>query len=338
MSEELEVKKSVYALLKSGQFSEAEQRILSAMETDLHNPDYEELLKICKFWENRSDCFQYRDSAGEKLYNEWDKFWEFCDAQNIRTRKGILAVKGFVFNRMIDFLIDGYRLSPVPERETLILLGEALAEVGMVDRAIETLEYAMSIVMDDEDVRIYMMLGNLYAETGEKDLAMAMFSEAFLKCPQLVNLDQIEYPPVQRLKEMVEADGFCDNEILEWIPVYGYLFEGLTVRRRLSYKDFMELKERVVDYENSLKVDKKAQKVILPRLINYYFWVLDYYLYQAKTGGPADNVIKRIMELIGRASMPEGVHDKLSSRASMLLKGLAKKARERNEAEESVKV
>jgi tetratricopeptide (TPR) repeat protein len=321
-TENIELKINIYNTLKNGEFEASEELTLKGMEEDLHNQDYEKILKIIKFWQNRKELFLYKENGGESLFNEWDRFLGFCRENSIDNKKAILAVKSYIYSRLIELLIDAYRLSPVPERETLILLGQAFYEVGMVEKAIETLEYAMSIVLDDEDVRIYTMLGNLYTETGENELAMVMYNDAFFKFPQLINLDIIDFPPIHKLREMVKEDGFNDNEVLEWIPVYGYFYEGLTVKRKMEYKDYMELKEKIIDYEKTLKVDKKAIPIIIPRLVNYYLWVLDYYLYQVNTKGPAENVVKRILFLIDSAPLGGTVKEKLTGRAGLMFKNI----------------
>lgn len=321
MSENIELKKSIYQALKDGTLDDAENMTLSAMEEDIHNPDYEKILKIVKFWQNRKDLFQFKDNNGERLFEEWDKFLEFCRANRIDTKKALLSVKSYIYSRIIDLLIDSYKLSPVPERETLIVLGQSFYEIGLVDKAIETLEFAMSLSASEDDVRIYTMLGNLYHETGDSDLSMVMYNEAFLKYPQLINLETIDYQAIHKLKQMIVEDGFKDHEVLEWIPIYGYIYEGLTTKRKLEYKDYVDLKEKAIDYEKSLTLDKKVIHIIIPRLMNYYLWIMDYYLFQVNAYGPAKNVARRVLELFGLVELPS-VREKLTGRAGLLFKKL----------------
>ncbi len=334
--ENIELKKNIYQNLRIGELGGAEDLTLKGMEEDIHNTDYEKILKIIKFWQNRKEFFQYDDSNGEKLIEEWDKFLDFCKDQRIDNKKAVLSIKNFIFNRVIEILIESYRLSPVPERETLVLLGQSFYEIGMLDKSIETLEYAMSLASGDDDIRIYSILGNLYYESGENDSAMVMFNEAFLKFPQLVNIENIEYPPIRNLKKVIEEDGFKDNEILEWIAVYGYLYEGLTARRKLEYNDYMELKEKIIDYEKSLKIDKKVRNIIIPRLINFYLWVLDYYLFQLGAFETAENVSKRVIDLLDQVSCKEDTKNKLINRASLLFKSLLTKKDDKKSAIEPV--
>jgi tetratricopeptide (TPR) repeat protein len=323
--ENILLKKDIYQSLRKGELGPAEEMTLKGMEDDIHNPDYEKILKIIKFWQNRKELFNYEAGGGEVLIGEWDRFLEFCNNQRIDNKKAVLSIKNYVYSRAVDFLIESYRLSPVPERETLIVLGEAFYEIGILDKAVETLEYALSMTRGDEDIRIYILLGDIYHEIGENDSAMVMFNEAFLRFPQLVNIDDIEFPAIKKLHSSVAQDGFQDNEILEWIAVYGYLYEVLTARRKLEYNDYMELKEKILDYEKSLNIDKKVRNIIVPRLINFYLWLLDYYIYQLGAYRTAENVARRIQDLIGISNCSLETKNKLASRAAILFKGLLAK-------------
>ena len=334
--ENIELKKDIYQSLRNGALGPAEELTLKGMEEDIHNTDYEKILKVIKFWQNRAGLFKYEPGGGETLIGEWEKFLEFCIDQRLDNKKAVLSIKNHVYSKAVEFLIESYRLSPVPERETLIILGQAFYEIGILDRALETLEYAMSLSKGDEDIRVYLLLGDIYYEIGESDSAMVMFNEAFLKFPQLVNIENIEYPAIKKLKEMVAEDGFHENEVLEWIAVYGYLYEGLTARRKLEYNDYMEMKEKILDYEKSLKIDRKVRNIIVPRLINFYLWILDYYIYQLGAFKTAENVAKRIQDLIGAANCRLETQNKLAGRAALLFKGLlAKQAAVKEAAEKA---
>src|SRR5271157_2722314 len=142
--ENIELKKYVYQSLRNGELGPAEELVLKGMEEDIHNPDYEKLLKVIKFWQNRRELFNFEGGGGEVLIGEWDKFLEFCKDQSIDNKKAVLSIKNYVYNRAVEFLVESYRLSPVPERDTLILLGQTFYEIGILDRAVETLEYALS--------------------------------------------------------------------------------------------------------------------------------------------------------------------------------------------------
>ncbi len=320
MAEALQLKKEIYEALKSGNLSQAEELSMNAMQEDIRDAAWEDILKIIKFWQNREELFEFKEDVnqGEGLYSDWDKFVDFCEENQVMARKAIFAVKSFVFKRIVEMLIESYRLSPLPDRELLILLGQAFFEIGLIDRAIETLEYTLSLNREDEDPRVYALLGDLYAEVGNQDLAMVMYNEAFYKFPQEMNMEQIEFVTIHKLYEMIRKDGFEKNEIMEWIPVYGYLYNGLSARRNLEYQEYSQLKERILEYERALNIDKKVINIIIPRLINYYIWLFDYYIFQIKAYQAAEKVVARILQLFRAVIAEELVRIKLFGKAEVV--------------------
>ena len=329
-TEIVESKKSIYELLKKGEFQNAEEAALKAMGEEISDPDFGDMLKCISFWQKREDCFHTGADAshGEKLYNEWERFLDFCEESKIENKKSILAIKTFVFKTMVDLLIETYRLSPIKDRETLLYLGYAFSELGMSDKAIETLEYAIGIGQDDSnDIRIYLLLGDLYAETNELDYAMVMYNEAFFRQPQMVPIDSVGFAQIHNLKKLAAKDGFGESEIPEWIPVYGYIYNGLTARRQMEQKEYMALQQRIKDYEKSLEIDKKVIHIIVPRLINYYVWFFDYYVFTAKAYKGAEKIINRVDQLYDYLICPEDIRTKLRERTFMVFKKILEKAR-----------
>lgn len=323
MENPLELKKQLYSMLKVGDVDVAEDIANSALEEDINDRDIIGILKVIKFWQNRKESFVYNSdsNSGALLYNEWDKFVDFC-VDNKLNNKAVFAIKSFVFKLIVQMLVEYYKTSPIKDKETLILMGEAFYEIGMVEKAIETLEYALTEFKQSLDVRIYILLGDIYGEKGDDDLAMIMFNEAFLKFPQLVMLDRIDYPPVRKLEELIKQDGIAENEVVEWIAVYGYLYKGLTTRRGIEYEEYMGLQEKIREYESSLKIDKKVVNIIIPRLVNYYFWIFDYYVYQVNANSGARKVSRRIIELLSMPYAEEATVIKLRNRAQAIFKVL----------------
>jgi len=326
MLENKELKKEIYSKLKNGEFDSVEELSLKLMDDDIHNSDCDSLLKIAKFWKNRSELFSYSDENGEKLFHEWDIFLDFCSTNKIDNKKAVISIKEFVFTNIVDTLIETYRTASLPSVETLIMLGQSFYEIGIIEKAIETLEYALSISGENEDVRIYVLLGNVYTDTGNNQMAMIMFNEAFLKFPQFIDISFVNFQPIQKVHEMVLTDGFKENEILEWIPVYGYIYNALTVKRKIDSIEYEDLKRKLLDYERSLKVDKKVVNIIIPRLINFYLWLFDYYFYQLSALGSCKNIIKRIDDLISefpvRKDQDAGIKQKLREKTQSVLKGI----------------
>ncbi len=297
MPEDLNWKYEFYNIIKNGELDKAEDLIVEKMEHDIEDEDIENFLKAIKFWKNRREFFTFSENSGEVLLGEWNNFLTFCLNNRIENKKLLNSFKAFVYSKAIDFLIDSYKVSPIKEKEKLYMLGCALYELGFIDKAIETFEFLFSIT-NEKDYKIYIWLANLYYEIGENELSMMMYNDAFFYFSQLINAEDLKDVRIKKIIENIKKDGFVkEEEILEWLPVYCYIYDILTVKRKLEYGDFVDLRERIKKYEKSLETDKKVFYVLIPRLINHYLWIVDYYLYQANSIEPVQSVLKRIGEL-----------------------------------------
>ena len=79
-----------------------------------------------------------------------------------------------------------------------------------------------------------------------------------------------------RLIDKVSAKGYTGRELLEWIPVYGTLYGVFNIRRTLKSQEVGRLKQDIYAKENENK-DPVNSALLKPRLLNMYFWLIDYY-------------------------------------------------------------
>ncbi len=324
MTTDLSWKHEVYSLIKNGELEKAENYLLEKMDEDLETEDIESFLKAIKFWKNRREFFTFSENSGENLLTEWENFLDFCLRNDINNKKIINSLKAFVYSKAIDFLIDSYKSSPIKEKEKLYMIGKSLYELGFIDKALETFEFLFSL-SSEKDYRVYLWLGNLYYETGEKELSMIMYNDVFFYFSQMVNIEDIKDPRIIKMVEQIKEDGFeKEEEILEWLPVYCYLYDVLTVKRKIDYGDFVDLRDKIKKYEKSMETDKKVYYVLIPRLINHYLWLIDYYLYQANSIEPVQSVLKRIIELFAEISNKDIVK-KLKERTEFLINKLCER-------------
>lgn len=320
----IEWKHKLYKLLNNGELDKAEELILNVMEVNFEDKEVDSFLKVIKFWKNRAELFDYSENGGENLLSEWKKFEVFCSENGIENKKLLTSIKSFIYSKAVDFLLDSYRVSPVKDREKLLKLGEAFYEIGLIDKSLETYEYLFSIDTE-KDPRVYMWLANLYFEVGEKELSMMMYNDLFFYFSPLVEIKEIMDPAICRIYEMVKSDfSTKEEEIIEWLPVYCYLYDVLTVKRKLEYVDFVDLRKKILDFEKALSNNAKLRNVIVPRLVNCYIWLIDYYLYQASTVEPVKGALKRINELIDYVEF-ESTRNRLKERVDFVFKNLIEK-------------
>ncbi|MCX7882302.1 MAG: hypothetical protein N2314_03655 [Brevinematales bacterium] len=312
----VEAKHQLYQLLSEGKLDEVQQRALELMSVYPQDRDLEEILATVRFWMHRQEYFLLQDDAtgGEELFQEWWKYEHFRQENHYTSLKVYQAMRYFVFSRLVDILVELYQLSPVPRRDVLVMLGEVFLTLGMVERAIETLEYALSLGKSEEDVSLYVLLGNAYVEAGQEDMASVMYNDALYVNPPMVEIEKISYPPLQKLIELIASHGVKRELIGEWLAVYAFVHGALKHKRELSSRAHYELKQRILMLEQTIKYDKKALDVLLPRLINSYLWLLDYYLYQAKAKNNARALATKIVQVVDKGVTVPQVRDHLLER------------------------
>lgn len=301
MSEFSQDEKNILQNLKAGHWSEAEQIAFAIDDNAKLTLIRDDILKTTRFWQKRNDYFTYTDTkSGAKLFAEWEDFVEFCLEYKIYSQKVFFAAKSYVFNKIIDFLSRASRDSENSNKEVLVLLAYAFYESGMINRAVETLEFILGRFPDEDDFRVYTLLGDIYSESvndpQKLELAEIIFSELFLNCINTLDLDSIESPFILKIIDLVKGDMFPDSKVKYWVPIYGYLYGGLTIRRNLRYDEYKKLQDKISYLENELRVVESTE-VIIPQLLNVYFWVFDYYIYQMKTSGGAQQIYRRVLEL-----------------------------------------
>jgi len=296
----VEAKHRLYQLLSEGKLEDVQREALELMEVYPQDKDLEEILATVRFWRARQEYFLLHDDVegGEELYHQWWKYEDFRRENHHTNLKVYQSIRFFVFSRLVEMLIELYRSSPVSRKDILLMLGEVFLALGMVERAIETLEYALSLGKGEEDAWTYVLLGNAYAEEGREDLASVMYNDALYLNPPMVDLEKISYPPLRKLGDLIESQGIAKDVVIEWLPVYAFVHGVLKHRREISPRAHYELRQRITMLEQTLKYDKKAIDVLLPRLINSYLWLLDYYLYQVQAKENARVVVEKILQVI----------------------------------------
>jgi hypothetical protein len=112
---------------------------------------------------------------------------------------------------------------------------------------------------------------------GENRSAKALFREAFFMDPQRVDLNSMESELIIRLSDRVKTLGFTGPELLEWIPIYGCLYGVFSVKRELKQVELGRLKQSIFSLENEIRGRPDNLSLLIPRLINRYFWLIDHY-------------------------------------------------------------
>ncbi|MDR2143405.1 MAG: hypothetical protein LBP29_03445, partial [Treponema sp.] len=115
--------------------------------------------------------------------------------------------------------------------------------------------------------------------------------------PGKIELVNMESGLILRLAERVRELGYRDQELLEWIPVYGAIYGVFSVKRELKLAELGKLKQTIFSLENEIR-GSPEKRLLIPRLINRYLWLIDHL--ENSQGDPS--LIEEIMLKIKLAS------------------------------------
>jgi len=76
---------------------------------------------------------------------------------------------------------------------------------------------------------------------------------------------------------LAQEKGYREEELREWIPVYGRLWGVFSIKRELKPIEFGRLKQSIFTLETECRGNPRQSALLKPRLINRYFWLIDYY-------------------------------------------------------------
>lgn len=271
----------MYDLLKCGELEQANKELADLLQRDLENADLIYAISGVNFWTDKLKRARSASTAfeqGEYLVSQWKPFMAYMAKQGPENEPVLYALKHCAFTLALGFYQslyreDGTARDPELYRKT----GLCYKALGDYERALSLLEQAKDA--DGDSPAILAELADCYALCGENRLSKVLFREAFFRGAARVELHFLESEIVQGLAAQVQALGYSGQVLAEWIPVYGVLYGVLNVKRELRALEFGKLKQAIYALENEIKdAPAPTREILVPRLINHYFWLVDHYV------------------------------------------------------------
>ncbi|PKL41291.1 MAG: hypothetical protein CVV44_01260 [Spirochaetae bacterium HGW-Spirochaetae-1] len=295
----------VLQLIKEGNFQGAVDKLDKLMNID---PDYPGLIdsyRTAKFWLNR-DHEQRSLPDGKKtadfLMKEWEVYDEYAESKQMRESSAYRSVMVHIFYAASE----QYRLAFVKQEDAtndfdlLLNLGACFLRLGDYEKTIETLEYASKSY--NSNARLLSLLAEASFHMGDVPKSLWYFREAFFIDPLEVDLSIIKASPVLDLAEMVRTEKKGCGDVREWIPVYGVIRDVLYVRKNLQERQIESIKEQIFSLEANfqrMNRDQIEESNIVPRLINKYLWLLDFYEFQSYSFDNISQIRTRLVQIDG---------------------------------------
>ena len=268
-------------LFRNGDFASGQAAVEKQLTQDLGNEDLKYVSKCVAFWGNRFEeaksIYDYFE-AGEYFLNNWKPFLEYMqkDGSDL-IEPFIYTFRSLTFRTALGFYAKLYSPEAAATNPQLCRrIGLCFKALGNYEQAVEFLRAAFSV--DGSNSKILAELADAYELYGESRTAKVFFREAFFENAGDIDPEFLESHLILGLIEMVNAKGFVGKELMEWLPVYGYITRVLSLKRELKPVELGHLKQRVFWLENEIRqVPESEKKLLLPRLINSYLWLIDKY-------------------------------------------------------------
>jgi tetratricopeptide (TPR) repeat protein len=295
MSEEQSVQRLIqkaYENLKTSDVASAIRALEDALSVDFEHAEVLHALKCIHWWLDRmkgaekiaqSPSRQRQSDAyarGKFILSQWEAFYSFLDrigdGKDSEYDPCHYAIRRFVFSTTLqsfqDILGDGINQH---DPELLLQVGRCYKGVGNYEEALKYLEQAVRFKREDGDV--LSQLADVNALMDETRSAKALFREAFFVDAQKVDIRSMESEMILRLRDRVQTLGYAGKELLEWIPIYGCLYGIFSIKRELKQVELGRLKQSIFTLEFALRGRQEDPGLLIPRLINRYFWLIDHY-------------------------------------------------------------
>ncbi len=284
-------------LMKAGLFTEADSRLESCLEIDFEHPDVIASLKYVKFWQprhTRLESLTEDMERGEYLLREWVNFLNYLRGCTYVFDGGTYACRLWLFSTAFESYQRSLRGASVPDPDLLFRMGRCLKALGDYERASEFLESALQ--SRRENPEYIAELADCYAFLNETKPAKVFFREAFFLNPCAVDIDFIESELIVRLIERIRVIGYSGNELKVWLPVYAVLFGVFNIKRELRPLEYGRLKQAIYSLERELREQRDEQRkaLLVPELLNHYFWLIDHYIGSKDSRENVEEVLRKI--------------------------------------------
>ncbi|MBP3450652.1 MAG: tetratricopeptide repeat protein [Spirochaetaceae bacterium] len=271
--------KRVYDLLKQGDYQSAKEVLSEILVDDLENPEILFGLKCTGFWENKLTQISEITNLfpkGEQLISGWKEFLYLIDNEKSRYEQCIYSIKKGVFTQVLEIFQRLLQENTFSKKGAIVgRIGLCYKQLGDYDTALRFLGEAN--LENPEKASILAEMADCYALCGEEKTSKILFREAFFINPQDVDISVLESELFCRLYSEVIRTGKKDEVAAEWFPVEGVLLGVLNVKRELRALEVGKLKQNIYALETELKNEGVDSDLIIPRLINNYFRLIDHY-------------------------------------------------------------
>jgi tetratricopeptide (TPR) repeat protein len=296
----------VYELLEAGNPGWAKPLIEDALAQDLENEEIIFVLRCINFWSDKIPVptpanfvdQEGRCESGENLLYQWKQFLSFAGEGAATYERAMRAVYRGVFTAALECFELALNTPQGPQKSDLYRqAGLCCKKLGQYETALGQLTVANSLSQDRPEILAEM--ADCYALCGNDRHAKMLFREAFFLDPSKIDGSWLDSEMIRCLMVQVEKEGYGGAVLMEWVPIYGTLYGVFTIKRELKGYEAGKLRQGIFSLENALKETGNDRGLLVPRLINHYFWLIDYFLARQEERPKIEETLLKIKLLDG---------------------------------------
>ena len=288
--------KVALGFLQQGNPLEAQKIISSLFEHDLESTELMYTNKCCIFWidsikrlKSMNDSFE----RSESILLEWKNFQDYISRESAPYEPAMFAVQqGFFKNALEEYKKMLDEKDPQQKAEIYKKAGICYKKLGDFENARAFLTEANDIYPNLSSV--LAELADCYSLCGEDKFGKVLYREAFFADPDSIDLDFLDSELIKCLIEKTKSKGYSGKQLLYWIPVYGVLGGVFNIKRELTSQEVARLKKDIYAMENEIKDPSCNSEILIPRMLNCYFWLMDHYDLANENQAKINEVLLRI--------------------------------------------
>ncbi|MGP1587785.1 MAG: tetratricopeptide repeat protein [Treponemataceae bacterium] len=251
-----------------------------ALVDDLDNAEIMFCLKIINFWSDQKRAILANQEfffQGELLIKSWKKFVIYFKTEIPKYEQCVYSIQKGAFSFALDVFKQTLQLATSNQKALIFnRIGICHKQLGNYETALTFFEQSDALLPCDAQNLADM--ADCYALCGNERDSKILFREAFFIDPQYVDVSLIESELFTRLYNKVALSKKTSEEIAEWIPVEGTILHIFDCKRKLRAIEIGQLKQNIYALETELKDSGCQRELLIPRLINKYFWLIDHYI------------------------------------------------------------
>lgn len=282
--------------LRLGQPEEAYEITSSLFEHELESKELVYTNRCCVFWIEAKKRLNQIDDPYERSENtllEWKSFKNFITHEIEVYEPAFYAVKkGFFTNALNNFskLLDG---------SDSLQKAEMYKRTGICYKKLGDFENARMCLIEANNAHeglssVLAEMADCYSLCGDDRLGKVLFREAFFRNPEFIDIDFLDSQLIKYLIQKVQEKGFNGKTLLYWIPVYGVIEGVFNIKRDLSSLEVAKLAKNIYQMENEYKEPYCNTEVLVPKLLNSYFWLIDHYVLTHENVSKINEILLKI--------------------------------------------